>query len=77
MASGSLALPKLTPHLTMRAAVRCEKPIPSPIMMMMFFALSPTGGVETISKFPLAVTVAPLLSVATAVIVCTPALVVE
>ncbi len=43
MASGSLALPCETPLSMMRAAVRWAMPMPSPIMMMRFFALRPVA----------------------------------
>ena len=38
IASGALVLPQLWPRETIRAAVRCAMPMPSPTSMMMFLA---------------------------------------
>ena len=38
IASGALVLPKVWPRETMRAAVRCAMPMPSPTSRMMFLA---------------------------------------
>jgi hypothetical protein len=52
MASGAFALPRVTPLATMRAAVRCDAPMPSPSMMMMFFTFLPPGLIRCTSKLP-------------------------
>ncbi len=67
--------PPVTPYLTSRAAVRCATPMPSPSMMMTFFArlppLSSRPKASTIWKRELTCAI-PVASLNSALMVCQP-----